>query len=99
AFGGFAQLTPAVIVALYWRKTTTAGMYAGVLVPQVVYVAFTFLPETVVAGVPLFAETYLGWGISLYGMVLGLVVTVAVSAVSTERPGQKTDQFFDLRGE
>ncbi|MGM0397748.1 MAG: sodium:solute symporter family protein [Halobacteriota archaeon] len=98
AFGGFAQLTPAVIVALYWRKTTTAGMYAGVLVPQAVYLAFNFLPETVVAGVPLFAETYLGWGISLYGMVLGLLVTVAVSAMSAERPGERADQFFDLQG-
>ena len=96
AFGGFAQLAPPVLVALYWRKTTRDGMLAGVLVPQVVYVAFSVLPETAVIGTTLFAETYYGWGISLYAMALGAVVTVAVSATTSQTPDEDTDLYFGL---
>ncbi|AKH98326.1 sodium/proline symporter, sodium/pantothenate symporter [Halanaeroarchaeum sulfurireducens] len=99
AFSGFAQLTGPVLLALYWRGTTRAGMYAGVLVPQVVYIAFNFLPETLVGGVPLFAESYFGWGLSLYAMLLGLAITIAVSIVTARAPGEKPDLTFDLESE
>lgn len=95
AFGGFAQLALPVIVALYWRKTTLYGMVAGALVPQVVYVAFNFAPEQAVAGVTVFAEAYFGWGISLYCMLLGLVLTVGVSAVTSQTADENTDLYFD----
>ena len=99
AFSGFAQLTGPVLLALYWRGTTRAGMYAGVLVPQVVYIAFNFLPVTPVGGVSLFAESYFGWGLSLYAMLLGLAVTIAVSIVTTRAPGEKPDLTFGLESE
>ncbi|MFB6133284.1 MAG: sodium:solute symporter [Halanaeroarchaeum sp.] len=97
AFGGFAQLTVPVLLALYWRGVTRAGMYAGVLVPQVVYLAFNAFPATGVGGLTLFAGTYFGWGISLYGMLLGLLVTVVVSAVTTRAVGENVERFFGLR--
>jgi len=99
AFGGFAQLALPVLVALYWRGTTRRGMIAGVLVPQVVYLAFNFLPETAVAGVSLFAEGYFGWGISLYCMLLGLIVTVSVSALTARSPDEEADLYFGLEAD
>ena len=99
AFGGFAQMTGPVLLALYWRGTNRAGMYAGILVPQLVYVLFNFLPETVVAGLPLFAESYLGWGISLYTILLGIGVTVAVSMVASRAPDEKADLTFGLKAD
>jgi SSS family solute:Na+ symporter len=94
AFGGFAQLALPVLVALYWRQTTRQGIVAGILVPQVTYVAFNFVPATTVGGVTVFTDTYFGWGISLYCMLLGLLVTLAVSAVTTQRPEEETDLYF-----
>ncbi|MEF8893913.1 sodium:solute symporter family protein [Halodesulfurarchaeum sp.] len=80
AFGGFAQMTGPVLIALYWRRTTRTGLIAGLLVPQGLYMAFNFIPEMTISGVPLFATTYGGWGISLYTILVGVGVTVAVSA-------------------
>jgi SSS family solute:Na+ symporter len=92
AFGGFAQLALPVVVALYWSRTTARGMYAGILGSQAVYAAGVLLPVyelalPVVGAVPVgVPATYLGWGISLYCMLLGLGLTVGVSAVSSPSP-------------
>jgi SSS family solute:Na+ symporter len=95
AFGGFAQLALPVIVALYWRRTTRSGLAAGIVVSQAVYLAFNFLPETAVGSVVLFSDTYLGWGISIYGMLVGLVVTVLVSAVTSQTAASDTEIYFE----
>jgi SSS family solute:Na+ symporter len=100
AFGGFAQLALPVIVALYWRRTNRTGMVAGILLPQVVYVAFSFLPATPVAlpglgEVTLFAGAYLGWGVSLYCMLLGLLTTLVVSWVSSPGVGETVAMYFE----
>jgi SSS family solute:Na+ symporter len=95
AFGGFAQMALPVIVALYWRRTTRKGILAGILVPQLVYVAFNFLPETAVGSVTLFSDAYLGWGISIYCMLVGLLVTVGVSAMTAQTPEEETDLYFE----
>jgi len=42
AFSGFAQLALPVIVALYWRGTTRAGIVAGIVGSQVFYLANVF---------------------------------------------------------
>ena len=100
AFGGFAQLALPVIVALYWRPTTRTGLTAGVVVPQLVYVAFNFLPATPVGlpglgDVTLFAGAYFGWGVSLYCMALGLLVTVGVSRATTAAPEEDAALYFE----
>jgi len=99
AFGGFAQLALPVIVALYWRRTTATGIAAGIVCPQAVYVAFNFLPETAVGSVTLFSDTYLGWGISIYCMLLGLAVTVAVSAATSPNPNANAEDHFRLEAD
>jgi len=96
AFGGFAQLAGPVLLALYWSGITRAGMLAGILVPQGLYLAFNFLPETsvsvpVLSDVTLFATNYFGWGISLYLIALGLAVTVLVGMLTSPAPGAKPD--------
>ncbi len=96
AFGGFAQLALPVIVALYWRRTTETGLLAGIGLPQIVYIAFNFIPETAAGPAVLFSDTYLGWGISLYCMLLGLVATVVVSALTSQRSDADTDSHFGL---
>ncbi|WP_435197187.1 sodium:solute symporter family protein [Natronomonas sp. EA1] len=87
AFGGFAQLALPVLVALYWPRTTKWGMYAGVGITQGFYVASVFLAQ-----VP---GTYLGWPAAVVGMVLGLVLTVGVSAVTTASPDEDTAVYFE----
>jgi len=100
AFGGFAQLALPVIVALYWRRTTRDGILAGVAVPQVVYVGFNFLPATPVAvpgvgEVTLFAGAYFGWGIAIYCMLLGLLVTVGVTLATSPVPDEDDSLYFE----
>ncbi|MEF8852120.1 MAG: sodium:solute symporter [Haloarculaceae archaeon] len=76
AFGGFAQLALPVAVALYWSRTTRWGMYAGIGGSQLFYLASVFLPF-----VP--GSYFGGWSSSVFGMLLGLVLTVGVSAMTT----------------
>jgi SSS family solute:Na+ symporter len=99
AFGGFAQLTVPVVIALYWRQTTRSGMLAGVLVPQLVYVGFNFLPETAVLGLTLFSDSYFEWGIALYCMLLGAVVTLGVSRLTTQAADEDTDLYFGVEAD
>ncbi|APW97733.1 sodium:solute symporter [Halobiforma lacisalsi AJ5] len=49
AFSGFAQLALPVLVALYWRRTTRAGITAGIAASQGFYLANLFV-GTIVGG-------------------------------------------------
>ncbi len=90
AFGGFAQLALPVIVALYWTGTTRAGITAGIAGSQAFYLASVFLPVLPMA--------YGGWGASLVGMGLGLLLTVGVSRFTAPASGEETAVYFDLAG-
>ena len=85
AFGGFAQLAPPVIVALYWSGTTRSGMLAAILGSQLFYMVTTFTPtagETATVwgvAVPGVMETFAGWSSSMVGMLVGLALVVGVS--------------------
>jgi SSS family solute:Na+ symporter len=88
AFGGFAQLAPPVIVALYWSRTTLQGMFAAIFGSQLFYMVTTFTPaagETMtVLGltIPGVTETFAGWSSSIVGMVVGLVLVLGVSVLT-----------------
>jgi SSS family solute:Na+ symporter len=88
AFSGFAQLALPVMVALYWTRTTRTGMYAGILGSQTFYAAAAFAPF-----VP---GTYFGWGASLVGMALGLILTLGVSWASSPAAEEERAVYFDL---
>ncbi|GAA5135064.1 hybrid sensor histidine kinase/response regulator [Thalassotalea piscium] len=45
AFGAFAQLTPALIAAFYWRRATLTGVYAGILIGFMLWLILNFLPQ------------------------------------------------------
>jgi SSS family solute:Na+ symporter len=93
AFGGFAQLTLPVMVALYWPRTTRSGMFAGILGSQAFYLAHVFVPETTVGGVAVFGTTYLTWDFALYGMALSLLLTVAVSLLTPASTDEDAERF------
>jgi SSS family solute:Na+ symporter len=95
AFGGFAQLTLPVIVAFYWTGTTRDGMLAGVLGSQMFYVLHVFVPAQTVAGVTVFGPTYLTWDYALWGMALGLALTVGVSAFTAAAPEENVNRFSE----
>ncbi len=109
AFGGFAQLTLPVVVALYWSRTTKWGMYAGLGVPQLFYLATVFSGAILaaiefVAGGPVPAATWVvntffassffgGWSASIVGMVLGLLLTLGVSLATHPSPGEDASAY------
>jgi len=45
AFGAFAQLTPALIAAFYWRRASLTGVYGGILVGFMIWMMLNFLPH------------------------------------------------------
>jgi SSS family solute:Na+ symporter len=93
AFGGYAQLALPVVVALYWSRTTRAGMFAGVLGGQAFYLLHVLAPSVTVGGVTLLGSAYLTWDFALWGMALSLALTVGVSTVTAAAPGEDARTF------
>jgi SSS family solute:Na+ symporter len=85
-------LTLPVIVALYWHRTTRAGMFAGIGIPQLFYLASVFLPQVPGAFLG-------GWEASLFGMGLGLVLTIGVSLITTPAASERAASFDGLRAD
>ncbi|MFB6222836.1 MAG: sodium:solute symporter [Haloarcula sp.] len=92
AFSGFAQLTVPVALALYWHGTTRSGMYAGVIGSQVFYGLHIFPVIEIFAGLlghdVALPATYMGWTPGVVGILVGLVLTVAVSLVTSPSPSE-----------
>ncbi|NLV05773.1 sodium:solute symporter family protein [Haloarcula rubripromontorii] len=86
AFSGFAQLTLPVALALYWQGTTRSGMYAGVIGSQVFYGLHVFPVLSTLGGLVGLniglPTAYLGWTPGIVGILVGLMLTVAVSLVT-----------------
>lgn len=45
AFGAFAQLTPALVAAFYWRRATLTAVYGGIVIGFGSWLALNFLPQ------------------------------------------------------
>ncbi|MFB6354508.1 MAG: sodium:solute symporter [Halobacteriales archaeon] len=100
AFGGYAQLALPVLVALYWPRTTRAGMVAGVLGGQAFYLGNL---AAVVAGVAdsmagMGAAYYLGWHPALPGMLVSLLLVVGVSAATSPAGAEDRTLYFEGLG-
>jgi Na+/proline symporter/signal transduction histidine kinase/CheY-like chemotaxis protein len=85
AFGAFAQLTPALIAAFYWRRATLMGVYAGILVGFILWLTLNFLPQFGLYASP-FAE-----GIfpakttaTLFSLGANIIVMWALSQISRQ---------------
>ena len=92
AFSGFALLALPVICALYWDRTTRSGMIAGVLVPQVAYLAVVL--SAVVGAVPTLPRTVAGgWDVALGLMALSALLTVGVSLVTAPTADSDASRF------
>ncbi|MFB6302978.1 MAG: sodium:solute symporter [Haloferacaceae archaeon] len=106
AFGGYAQLTLPLIAALYWGGTTRTGMIAGVAGGQAAYLAHVFVSAVTVSEISLLGrtylefptvrflgDTYLTWDFALWCMLLGVVLTVGVSALTRPGPSEAPAKF------
>ncbi|QOL25111.1 PAS-domain containing protein [Thalassotalea sp. LPB0316] len=58
AFGAFAQLTPALLAAFYWRSANLIGVYAGIIVGFMLWLILNFMPQMGVYPQP-FSEVFM----------------------------------------
>ncbi len=81
-----AAIGPTALLALYWRRTTAAGVISGFLSGALVTIVWYLVPalnDMIYELIP--------------GFAAGLIVTVAVS-LSTSPP-KETDRFFEAMKE
>lgn len=93
ALAGTAQVMVPTVGALFWRRSTTAGAIAGLLVGVVLLCVFTFSP--IAAPGPFAAG-----GAGLLSLIANAVVFVIVSLFTKPRPAEVMDkvqaQFDDF---
>jgi Na+/proline symporter/signal transduction histidine kinase/CheY-like chemotaxis protein len=85
AFGAFAQLTPALVVAFYWRRASLMGVYAGILVGFILWLSLNFLPQFGLYASP-FAEGTLPakTTATLFSLTANIIVMWALSQISRQ---------------
>ncbi len=85
AFGAFAQLTPALVVAFYWRRASLMGVYAGILVGFILWLSLSFLPQFGLYPSP-FAEGILPAKstATLFSLAANIIVMWALSQISRQ---------------
>jgi Na+/proline symporter/signal transduction histidine kinase/CheY-like chemotaxis protein len=85
AFGAFAQLTPALVVAFYWRRASLMGVYAGILVGFILWLSLNFLPQFGLYASP-FAEGVLPakTTATLFSLAANIIVMWALSQISRQ---------------
>jgi Na+/proline symporter/signal transduction histidine kinase len=85
AFGAFAQLTPALVVAFYWRRASLMGVYAGILIGFILWLSLSFLPQFGLYASP-FAEGTLPakTTATLFSLAANIIVMWALSQISRQ---------------
>jgi Na+/proline symporter/signal transduction histidine kinase len=85
AFGAFAQLTPALVVAFYWRGASLMGVYAGILVGFILWLSLNFMPQFGLYASP-FAEGILPakTTATLFSLGANIIVMWALSQISRQ---------------
>ncbi|NMP33104.1 response regulator [Thalassotalea sp. M1531] len=85
AFGAFAQLTPALIAAFYWRRASLTGVYAGILVGFAMWLFLSFLPKFGLYLQPI-AESVLPTNtmVTLLSLLANMFVIYIISQVSRQ---------------
>ena len=87
-FSGFAMLTPVVFAALYWKRATTAGAFASIIVGTLTWIVFFVLAGG--------SEYTVGPGIMpVTFCVLASTVAMIVVSLATKPPSEETlNKFF-----
>lgn len=85
AFGAFAQLTPALVVAFYWRRASLMGVYAGILIGFILWLSLSFFPQFGLYTSP-FAEGILPAKstATLFSLGANIIVMWALSQISRQ---------------
>ncbi len=85
AFGAFAQLTPALLAAFYWRRASLMGVYGGILVGFILWLTLNFLPQFGLYSSP-FAQGLLPakTTATLFSLGANIVVMWALSQISRQ---------------
>ncbi|RLE14709.1 sodium:solute symporter family protein [Candidatus Aerophobetes bacterium] len=86
AFGGFAQLTPVLLISLYWKRVTNTGVITALAISEGFYMASKFIP-----GIP---DRYLGWDSSIVSVVIGTFLVFLVSFLTPHSSKEKPQIFF-----
>lgn len=88
AFTGFATMVPAYFGALYWKRTTSWGVVASIVItaPLVVLWAFEYLP----------AWTTFGFHYSAPSLAVATVLLVVVSYATSPPSQERVERFFDV---
>jgi Na+/proline symporter/signal transduction histidine kinase/CheY-like chemotaxis protein len=85
AFGAFAQLTPALVAAFYWRRASLTGVYAGILIGFSLWLILNFLPQF-----GLYEQPFTGGLLSanttasLLSLTVNIIVMWALSQISRQ---------------
>ncbi|MEM1262972.1 MAG: sodium:solute symporter family protein [Pseudomonadota bacterium] len=85
SYGIIAQLAPAVVAALFWRRATTPGVIAGLVVGGATTLVFFFLPELK----PI--DVHEG----LLGLVAHVLALVLVSMLTTQQDDAHVDTYVN----
>ncbi|REL25162.1 response regulator [Thalassotalea euphylliae] len=85
AFGAFAQLTPALLAAFYWRGASLTGVFAGILVGFSMWLFLSFLPQLGIS-VDGFSDALVNSStmVSLFSLVANIFVMYTVSQISRQ---------------
>jgi Na+/proline symporter/signal transduction histidine kinase/CheY-like chemotaxis protein len=85
AFGAFAQLTPALVAAFYWRRASLTGVYAGILIGFSLWFLLNFIPQFGLYEQP-FTGSFLSANttVSLLSLAVNIFVMWALSQVSRQ---------------
>jgi solute:Na+ symporter, SSS family len=91
AFSGFAALTPVVVAALYWRRSTAAGAIASVATATVLWIYFLRRAWSDPGYSPF------GWGLQPVVILLAAstAAMVVVSLLSRPPEAARLARFFD----
>lgn len=90
--GGVAVLVPAIIGGLYWKRSTTQGAIASIVVGEIVMIAMTFI----------FRVSPLGISGAFWSLCVSLLIFVVVSLSTKSHPHtaeviDSLDHFFDVK--
>ena len=85
AFGAFAQLTPALVAAFYWRRASLTGVYAGILIGFSLWFLLNFIPQFGLYEQP-FTDSFLSANttVSLLSLAVNILVMWALSQISRQ---------------